>query len=51
MDTNALRTMQAPLKERYQADRRAARITLRADRELGEDVSCIVYRILSRRIS
>lgn len=43
MDGEALRALQAPLKARYREDPRAARITLRADGELGaEALSCRV---------
>lgn len=42
MDAAELRALQAPLKERYKADPNAAVITLRADGELGEGVSCSV---------
>jgi uncharacterized OsmC-like protein len=42
MDGEALRAMQTPLKERYRSDPEAARVTLEADGELGEGVSCSV---------
>jgi len=42
MDAEQLRTVQAPLKERYRADPEAARVTLRAEGELGEGVACSV---------
>ena len=43
MDQDQLRSLQAPLKERYAADPHAAVITLRAEGRLGdEDVSCSV---------
>jgi uncharacterized OsmC-like protein len=42
MDTNALRALQAPLKERYRTDPRAAQITLCAEGRLGEGISCRV---------
>ncbi|CAN5545985.1 OsmC family protein [soil metagenome] len=42
MDSNELRAMQAPLKEKYQADATAAAVTLRASGQLGEGVSCRV---------
>jgi uncharacterized OsmC-like protein len=42
MDRDQLRATQAPLKERYQADPDAARITLRAEGELGAGVTCKV---------
>lgn len=40
MDAEQLRSLQAPLKERYRADPAAARLTLRAEGRLGEGVSC-----------
>jgi uncharacterized OsmC-like protein len=42
MDRDELRTLQAPLKERYKAEPSAAVITLAASGELGEGVSCSV---------
>ena len=42
MDGDQLRTLQAPLKERYKAEPEAAMITLAASGELGEGVSCSV---------
>jgi uncharacterized OsmC-like protein len=42
MDTSTFRALQAPLKERYRTDPRAAQITLRAEGRLGEGVSCRV---------
>jgi uncharacterized OsmC-like protein len=42
MDGEALRSVQTPLKERYRSDPEAARVTLEADGELGEGVSCSV---------
>src|ERR671938_1613739 len=42
MDAQALRALQAPLKDRYRDDPGAARITLSASGELGEGVSCSV---------
>jgi uncharacterized OsmC-like protein len=42
MDAAALKSIQAPLKERYHEDPTAAWITLRADGELGADLSCSV---------
>jgi SAM-dependent methyltransferase/uncharacterized OsmC-like protein len=42
MDRDALRALQAPLKERYKADPAAARVTLAASATLGEGVSCSV---------
>ena len=43
MRSEELRALQAPLKARYREDGAAARITLRADGELGSDgVSCSV---------
>ncbi|MCA1704186.1 MAG: OsmC family protein [Actinobacteria bacterium] len=43
MDRSAFQALQAPLKERYRAEPRAAVITLRADGRLGEEeMSCSV---------
>jgi uncharacterized OsmC-like protein len=42
MDRDQLRTLQAPLKERYKTEPEAARITLSATGELGEGVACSV---------
>jgi uncharacterized OsmC-like protein len=42
MDREELRAVQTPLKERYRSDPGAARVTLEADGELGEGVSCSV---------
>src|SRR5947209_15222798 len=43
MEREALRQVQAPLKDRYRQDATAAMITLHADGELGsEEVSCSV---------
>ena len=42
MDRDELRTLQAPLKERYKTEPSAAVITLAATGELGEGVSCSV---------
>lgn len=42
MDSAALRSIQAPLKERYRSDPTAGRITLHAEGRLGENVSCQV---------
>jgi len=42
MDAQALRTMQAPLKERYKEQPQAALITLRAQGTLGEGIACRV---------
>jgi uncharacterized OsmC-like protein len=42
MDRDALRALQAPLKERYRADPDAARVTLRASATLDEGLSCSV---------
>jgi uncharacterized OsmC-like protein len=42
MKADELRTIQAPLKERYRASPGAASITLRAEGRLGEGVSCKV---------
>ncbi len=42
MDREQLQALQTPLKERYREDPRAATITLSAEGELGEGVSCSV---------
>jgi len=42
MDTADLRTLQAPLKQRYRDDPDAATITLKASGSLGEGISCSV---------
>ena len=42
MDRDALRAMQAPLKERYREDASAALVTLRADGELSDGITCSV---------
>jgi uncharacterized OsmC-like protein len=42
MDRDQLRTLQAPLKERYRAEPEAALITLSATGELGDGVACSV---------
>jgi uncharacterized OsmC-like protein len=42
METEELRTIQAPLKERYKAQPDAALITLKAQGRLGEGVTCSV---------
>jgi uncharacterized OsmC-like protein len=42
MDRDELRTLQAPLKERYKTEPEAAMITLSASGELGEGVACSV---------
>jgi uncharacterized OsmC-like protein len=42
MNRDALRAIQAPLKERYAESPEAALVTLRADGELGEGVTCSV---------
>jgi uncharacterized OsmC-like protein len=42
MRSEKLRELQAPLKERYRGEPEAAQITLSADGELGEGVSCSV---------
>ena len=42
MQREQLRTLQAPLKERYRAEPDAALVTLSAAGELGENVSCSV---------
>jgi uncharacterized OsmC-like protein len=42
MDADALRALQAPLKQRYRDDPGTAVITLKAEGELGEGLSCSV---------
>jgi uncharacterized OsmC-like protein len=42
MDSETLRTLQAPLKERYRTEPETALVTLAADGTLGEGVSCSV---------
>ena len=42
MDRDALRAIQAPLKERYAEEPEAAVVTLKASGNLGEGVSCSV---------
>jgi uncharacterized OsmC-like protein len=42
MEANALKELQAPLKQRYRDDPAAAVITLKAEGALGEGVSCSV---------
>ena len=42
MDANALREMQAPLKERYRKEPQAAVITLKAKGSLDEGIACKV---------
>jgi uncharacterized OsmC-like protein len=42
VEPDQLRTLQAPLKERYRAEPEAARVTLSAVGDLGEGISCSV---------
>ena len=42
MDADTLRSIQAPLKERYRSEPAAGMITLRAEGRLGESISCRV---------
>src|SRR5271169_5652809 len=42
MNTDELRSLQAPLKERYRAEPEAALITLKAEGRIGEGVTCSV---------
>ena len=42
MDADTLRTLQQPLKQRYQQQPEDARVTLRAEGELGEGIACKV---------
>jgi uncharacterized OsmC-like protein len=43
MEREELRALQAPIKERYEAEPAAAQITLSATGSLGEGVSCSVH--------
>jgi len=43
MDSDQLRLLQAPLKERYKTEPEAALITLSATGELGDGVACSVH--------
>src|ERR1700758_4371316 len=45
MDRDQLRTLQAPLKERYKTEPAAAMITLSAAGELGEGIACSVQTV------
>src|SRR6185369_3800181 len=42
MDAGALKTLQAPLKERYREKPEAAVVTLKAEGRIGEGVTCSV---------
>jgi uncharacterized OsmC-like protein len=42
MDSDRLRAVQTPLKERYKVEPAAAQLTLSADGELGEGLACSV---------
>jgi uncharacterized OsmC-like protein len=42
MDANELKSLQAPIKERYRETPEAALITLKAEGEVGEGVTCSV---------
>jgi uncharacterized OsmC-like protein len=42
MDSAELKSIQAPIKERYREEPETAVVTLRAEGQLGEDVSCSV---------
>jgi len=42
MDTEQIKALQAPLKQRYREEPRAALITLRAQARLGEGITCKV---------
>lgn len=42
MNPDELRALQAPLKARYQQDPRLAVVTLKAERRVGEGVTCRV---------
>jgi uncharacterized OsmC-like protein len=42
MNANELRSLQAPIKEKYKADPSAAVVTLRAEGRIGEGIACRV---------
>src|SRR5258708_6392722 len=42
MDRDSLRIVQQPLKDRYRRDPSAGLVTLRAEGEIGEDLTCSV---------
>lgn len=42
MDTEQLKSLQAPLKQKYREDPKAALVTLRAQARLGEGITCKV---------
>jgi uncharacterized OsmC-like protein len=42
MDADSLKTMQAPIKQRYRDEPKAAVVTLKAEGEIGENLSCSV---------
>ena len=42
MDADSLKTMQAPIKQRYRDEPEAAVVTLKAEGEIGENLSCSV---------
>ena len=42
METEELRALQAPLKDRYRSEPTAAQITLKANGRLGEHLTCSV---------
>ena len=42
MERDELRAVQAPLKQRYEAEPEAALVTLAAEGSLGEGISCSV---------
>ena len=42
MDSEQLRSLQAPLKERYREQPETARVTLRAEGRIGEGITCRV---------
>ena len=43
MDADALKALQAPLKDKYRAAPQAAMIMLRAEGRIGEEVTCAVH--------
>jgi len=42
MDANELKSVQAPIKDRYREAPEVALITLKAEGEVGEGVTCLV---------
>ena len=46
MNSDELKAMQAPIKERYREQPEAAVVTLKAEGQLGDDLSCSVQTCL-----